>query len=65
MQTISVVNHEEEIVPVVDKLARCEDIETIDLELTATGWKIHVESELGTEQVLQLVRECGGLLHVN
>ncbi len=65
MQTISVVNQEEDIVPVVDKLAKCEDIETLDLELTITGWNIHVESELSAEQLLQLVIECGGLLHVN
>ncbi len=65
MQTVKVVNQEEDIIPVVDKLARCEAIETLDIELTMTGWNIHVESELNAEQVLQLVRECGGLLHVN
>jgi len=65
MQTVKVVNQEEDIIPVVDKLARCEAIETLDIELTITGWNIHVESELNAEQVLQLVRECGGLLHVN
>lgn len=64
-QVISVLNQEESVVPVVDKLAQYDQIIGIELELTAIGWDLHIDSELEPEKVLQLVKDCGGLLYVN